>query len=211
MAGHPVFATVYDALMKRAERGGLGDRRAELLASASGRTLELGAGTGANIAYYPAGVSKLVLTEPDPHMARRLRDRVAAEPPPFPAEVIEAGAEELPLEDASVDTVISTLVFCTVGDPGRAAAEVARVTAPGGRLLLFEHVRDPGEGRRARWQDRLERPWGWFAGACHPNRDTAATLRAAGFDVTGVVADEFPKAPPLVSDAIRGAAVRQPG
>ena len=110
VAGHPVCATFYDPLMKRAERGGLGDRR-------------------------------------------------AAEPPSFPVEVIEAGAEELPLEDASVDTLISTLVFCTVGDPGRAAAEVARVTAPGGRLLLFEHVRDPGEGRKARWQDRLERFW----------------------------------------------------
>ena len=211
MAGHPVFATVYDALMRRAERGGLGDRRAEVLAAASGRTLELGAGTGANIPYYPAAVTELVLTEPDPHMARRLRSKLAAAPPPFPVEVIEAGAEELPLDDGGFETVVSTLVFCTVGNPERAAAEVARVTAPGGRLLLFEHVRDPGEGRKAGWQDRLERPWGWFAGACHPNRNTTATLRAAGFDVSGLASDTFPKAPPLVSDAIKGAAVRQTG
>ncbi len=211
MAGHPVFAAVYDRLMSRAERCGLGDRRAELLATASGRTLELGAGTGANLAHYAVPVSALVMTEPDPHMASRLRAKVAAEPPPFPVEVIETGAEQLPVDDASFDTVVSTLVFCTVDDPARAAAEVARVLAPGGRLLLFEHVRDPGEGRKARWQDRLERPWGWFAGGCHPNRGTTATLGAAGFDVSGLDPDTFPKAPPLVSDAIKGAAIRREG
>jgi ubiquinone/menaquinone biosynthesis C-methylase UbiE len=206
VAGHPIFAAIYDRMLARAEHGGLGDRRAELLAAASGRILELGAGTGANIGHYPAAVTEVVFTEPDPHMAKRLRAKLEADPPSFRAEVIEAGAEQLPFADASFDTVVSTLVLCTVGDPERAAGEVARVLAPQGRLLLFEHVRDPGEGRKARWQDRLERPWGWFAGACHPNRDTLSTLGGAGFDVSGIRRDTFPKAPPLVSDAIKGAA-----
>jgi SAM-dependent methyltransferase len=206
VAGHPIFAAVYDTLLARQERGGLGERRAALLSGAAGRTLELGAGTGANLAHYPASVAELVLTEPDPHMARRLRGRLAAEPPPFPAEVVEAGAERLPFDDASFDTVVSTLVLCTVDDPARVAAEVARVLAPAGRLLLFEHVRGPAGGATARWQDRLERPWGWFAGGCHPNRDTATTLQAAGFDVSGLEADVLPKAPPLAHPALRGSA-----
>jgi ubiquinone/menaquinone biosynthesis C-methylase UbiE len=208
MAGHPIFAAVYDRLMSRTEEGGLGDRRAALLSAASGRTLELGAGTGVNLAHYTGAVTELMITEPDPHMARRLRDKLAAAPPPFPVEVIETGAEQLPGDDASFDTVVSTLVLCTVDDPGAAAAEIARVLAPGGRLLLFEHVRDPDAGRLGRWQDRLERPWGWFAAGCHPNRDTRATLSAAGFDVSGLESDELPKAPPLARPAIRGAVSR---
>jgi SAM-dependent methyltransferase len=209
--GHPIFAAVYDRLLASSERAGLGERRARLLAAASGRTLELGAGTGTNLAYYPADVTELVLTEPDPHMAKRLRARLASRPPPFEVEVIEAGAEDLPAADASFDTVVSTLVLCTVSDPDRAAAEIARVLRPGGALLLLEHVRDPDDGPRGRWQDRLERPWGWVAGACHPNRDTATTLSAAGFDVTGLERDEFPKGGPLVKPTIRGSIRRASG
>jgi ubiquinone/menaquinone biosynthesis C-methylase UbiE len=211
MAGHPIFASIYDGLMKRVESGGMGERREELLAAASGRVLELGAGTGVNAQYYPASVSALVLTEPDPHMARRLRARLEEEPPPFAADVVEAGAERLPFEDASFDTVVSTLVLCTVDDPAQTAAEVHRLLRDGGRWLMFEHVRDPEGGRLGRWQDRLERPWGWFGGGCHPNRDTAATLSAAGFDVSGLEPDLLPKAPPLVRPTIKGAVSRQAG
>jgi hypothetical protein len=82
---------------------------------------------------------------------------------------------------------------------------VKRVLAPNGRMLLLEHVRDPDEGRLARWQDRLERPWGWVAAGCHPNRDTAATLRRTGFDVE-LVPDRLPKAPALVRPMVRGSA-----
>jgi ubiquinone/menaquinone biosynthesis C-methylase UbiE len=187
------------------ERAGLADLRSEVLSRASGRTLEIGGGTGLNLARYPSAVESLTVTEPDPHMARRVRQKVAAEAPPFPVEVVEAGAESLPFGDESFDTAVSTLVFCTVDDPDAAAAELRRVLAPGGRLLLLEHVRDPGEGRLARWQDRLERPWGWIAAGCHPNRDTAATLRRAGFEVE-LVPDQLPKAPPLVRPLVRGSA-----
>lgn len=211
MPGHPLFAALYDRMTARAEQAGLADLRASVIAPASGRTLELGAGTGANATHYPAAVSGLVLTEPDPHMARRLREKLAAAPPPVPYEVIEASAERLPFDDAGFDTVVSTLVLCTVGDPARACAEIARVLKPDGRLLLLEHVRDPHGGSLGAWQDRLRRPWGWLAGGCHPNRDTGATLAAAGFDLAALEPAALPAAPPLVRPAIRGAVSRSSG
>jgi len=192
-------------MLHSTEEAGLAEMRAELLAGASGRTLEIGGGTGLNLSRYPPALGSLTVTEPDPFMARRLRARLKASPPPFPVEVAEVPAEELPAGSDSFDTVVSTLVFCTVADPARAAAEIHRVLAPNGRLLLLEHVRDPEEGRTARWQDRLERPWGWVAAGCHPNRDTVATLRAAGFEAE-LERGDLPKAPPIVRPLVRGTA-----
>jgi ubiquinone/menaquinone biosynthesis C-methylase UbiE len=205
MRGHRFFAAIYDWMLAGTEDAGLRDMRAELVGQAEGRTLELGAGTGLNLAHYTDAVTELVLTEPDPHMAKRLRDRLGADTPATGSvKVVEATAEELPAEDASFDTVVSTLVLCTVEDPPRAAAELERVLRPGGRLLYLEHVRSDDE-RLERWQDRLERPWGWVAGGCHPNRPTATTLAAAGFSVEPEQG-RLPKSPPLVRPLIRGTA-----
>lgn len=207
MVEHRFFAAIYDRLLAASERGGLSEMRAGLLREARGRTLELGAGTGLNLAHYPGSVSELVLTEPDRFMAARLRKHLAAEPPaPRRVEVVEAPAEELPFEDGRFDTVVATLVFCTVEDPERAAAEVKRVMRPGAELLYLEHVRSPDSDRLARWQDRLERPWGWFAGGCHPNRPTDEMLPDAGFEVTRLERDSFPESTltPWVRPLIRG-------
>ena len=148
--------------------------RRELLGAARGRVLELGAGTGRNLAAYPAGVEALVLTEPDAAMRARLRRRVARSG--RAASVVAAGAESLPFPGASFDTVVCTLVLCTVADPQASVRELRRVLRPGGRLLFIEHVRaEPG--RLARRQDRLARPWRAFAAGCHCNRPTLALLR----------------------------------
>jgi ubiquinone/menaquinone biosynthesis C-methylase UbiE len=208
---HPVFARFYDRMTARAERGGLGELRRELLSSASGRVIELGAGTGHNLSYYTDAVTELVLAEPDPNMARRLRDRLASEGTAASnASVIEAPAEELPFDDGSFDTVAATLVLCTVDDPARALAEARRVLVEGGRFLYLEHVRSarPGLGR---WQDWLERPWGWIAGGCHPNRPTDELLAGAGFWIDSLERGKLPKAPPLVRPMIRGVAIRPSG
>ena len=206
MPGHPIFAAMYDRLFAASEKAGLREMRAELLAQAHGRVLELGAGTGLNFDHYGGSVTELVLTEPDPHMARRMREKLEAEPNRFEMSVVETGAERLPFEDQSFDCVTATLVFCTIPDPEAAAAEVRRVLKPDGKLLLIEHVRDPAEGGLSRWQDRLERPWGWFAGGCHPNRDTVAMLGAA-FDVSDLRPDGFPgPVPPLAKPLVRGVA-----
>jgi len=208
LRGHRIFAALYDRLLSGTERAGLQDMRAELLAGARGRTLELGTGTGLNLAHYTDAVTELVLTEPDPHMARRLRKRLEEGPPaPGRVEVIEAQAERLPFEDQSFDTVVSTLVLCSVELPGAAAAEIARVLKSDGRLLYLEHVRS-GDPAVARWQDRLERPWGWLGAGCHPNRDTLAQLEATGLLAEPVERDQMPKAPAIVRPLVRGEARR---
>jgi ubiquinone/menaquinone biosynthesis C-methylase UbiE len=204
--GNPLFAALYDRITAANERAGLDDRRAELLAGARGATLEIGAGTGLNLRHYPAAVTDLVLAEPDRHMARRLRARVAEDG--RRAEVVEAPAEHLPFEDGRFDTAVVTLVLCTVDDPARALDEIARVLRPGGRLLFLEHVRASDVPGLARWQDRLERPWGWVAGGCHPNRDTIAALEASPLDVESVRRDKMPKAPAIVKPLVAGVAVR---
>jgi ubiquinone/menaquinone biosynthesis C-methylase UbiE len=199
----PLFARGYDRFVKSSEDAGLRERRRDLLSRAQGRTLEIGAGTGLNLDLYPDSVTELVLTEPDEHMRRELEKKCAASG--RPAEVLDAGAEALPLPDGSVDTAVATLVFCTIPDPDAALREVARVLKPGGRLLFAEHVRadDP---KTARWQDRLERPWGWMGRGCHPNRDTLATIEASPLQLAEVARDRFPKAPPIVRPMIVGEA-----
>jgi ubiquinone/menaquinone biosynthesis C-methylase UbiE len=208
---HPFFARVYDSLIAGSEKAGLAEMRRSLLAGARGKTLEIGAGTGSNLPHYTDAVTELVLAEPDPHMAARLRERLTAEhPAAASAEVISAPAEDLPFDDGSFDTVVSTLVFCTVSDPERAIGEAKRVLVEGGRLLFLEHVRSESP-RLAWWQDRLERPWGWFAGACHPNRPTDQTLADAGMWIEQLDRELFPKAPRIVRPMIKGVAVRPGG
>jgi ubiquinone/menaquinone biosynthesis C-methylase UbiE len=197
------FAALYDRAFEATEEAGLRQMRRELLAAAQGRVLELGAGTGANLDLYPDSVGEVVALEPDPHMAKRLRETVAESS--HTASVSEAPAERLPFEDSSFDTAVSTLVFCTVPDPAAALKEVARVLKPGGRLLFIEHVRaeDPG---LARWQDRLEKPWRFVGDGCHCNRDTVATIAASPLRLEDVEHGELPKAPPIVKPLVRGSA-----
>jgi ubiquinone/menaquinone biosynthesis C-methylase UbiE len=198
-----LFAAAYDRSFEATEAAGLRQMRRRLLSDAEGRVLELGAGTGANLDLYPGNVGELVALEPDPHMAKRLRATVGASS--RQASVSEAGAERLPFEDSSFDTVVSTLVLCTIPDPARALAETARVLRPGGRLLFLEHVRseDPGI---ARWQDRLEKPWRFLGDGCHCNRDTVATIAASPLQLGAVDGGELPKAPPIVRPLVRGSA-----
>src|SRR5437016_5013725 len=165
--GNPVFAALYDRMVAVNERAGFDDRRAALLTGARGATLEIGAGTGLNLEHYPAAVTELVLTEPDPHMARKLRRKV--EGSSRSAEVVEAPAERLPFGDESVDTALATLVLCTTPEPAAVLAEVARVLKPGGGFLFLEHVRAQ-DAPLARWQDRVTPVTNYLFCGCHPNR-----------------------------------------
>jgi ubiquinone/menaquinone biosynthesis C-methylase UbiE len=195
-----LFAALYDRMLAATEEAGLRDRRRALLASARGRVIEIGAGTGANLGLYPDAVTELVLTEPEEPMARRLRKRAGPG-----VRVVEAPADALPFDDGAFDTSVCALVLCTVPDVERALGEIRRVLAPGGRLLVLEHVR-ADEPKLARWQDRLTPVWRFAARGCHPNRDTAAALERAGFVVEQLDRGEMPKAPPIARPLIAAVA-----
>jgi ubiquinone/menaquinone biosynthesis C-methylase UbiE len=166
-------ALAYDLFLALGERRGMHAQRRALLARAEGRVLELGAGTGLNLPHYPPAIQELVLSEPEPVMRARLERRLARSK--VPARVLAARAEKLPFADETFDTVVSTLVLCTVQEPAAAIAEARRVLKPGGRLLFLEHVR-AASPRLARWQDRLARPWATFAQGCHCDRRTEDLL-----------------------------------
>jgi ubiquinone/menaquinone biosynthesis C-methylase UbiE len=172
-------AASYDRGMWALEQSGLSGLRAALVADLSGEVLELGAGTGANLGHYsPAARLTAIDLRPghlaaaaDKHPARRGTRLLAC-----------ADAEKLPFSDGCFDAVVATLVFCSIGRPASALAEVRRVLRPGGKLRLIEHVR--GQTRFTRLLTDTLHPF-WFAlqGECHLNRDTAATVVQSGFRI----------------------------
>lgn len=199
------YAATYDVFSGPAERAGLRQQRHDLLAQATGATIEIGAGTGLNLAHYPPPVTRLVLIEPDPHMARRLRRRAAVSG--RDVEIINATAGRLPLPDASFDTAVVTFALCSVPDEQAALGEIARVLVPGGRLLFLEHVRSTDPGIAAK-QDKMPFPYPLIG--CYPNRDTLREIVASPLVVESVRTGELPKAPVIERPMIVGAA-RRPG
>jgi len=199
------FSAFYDRAFEATEGAGLRAMRAQLLKQARGRVLELGSGTGLNLELYPhEGIECLTLTEPDPHMFKQLRSR--AKEVCQGADLVQAGAENLPFDDNSYDTVVVTLVLCTVPDQAAALKEISRVLRPDGQLLFLEHVRATNDPSLARWQDRLEAPWRFVGDGCHCNRDTLSGLQAAGFEINELDCAELPKAPPIVRPLVTGRA-----
>ncbi|HZA12237.1 class I SAM-dependent methyltransferase [Mycobacterium sp.] len=199
-----ILALVYDPFLWLGEIAGMRRRRSTLLGGARGRVVEIGAGTGLNIPHYPDGIAELMLMEPEAGMRRRLGRRLQQHA--RVARIVDAPAERLPLADASVDTVISTLVLCTVDDPERALREIARVLRPDGQLLFIEHVRASSRFLAA-CQDNLLQPWRRFAGGCLCNRPTVELMRACGF---AVAADDvvWRGMPAIVHPLIVGRATR---
>ncbi len=177
------FAALYDICTAPCEAMGLRHMRRRLLSAARGRVLEVGAGTGANLPLYPA-TAHVVATEYDEGMARQARKRLNKAH--APVQLLLADAQALPFDDATFDTAVGTLVFCTIAEPLLALGEVRRVLRPGGRLLLLEHVR--WENAFGRLQDGMTPLWKRFAHGCHLDRRTLETVRMAGFEVEGVPA-----------------------
>ena len=202
--GSGLSARLYDPFLWWGEKSGLSKKRTRLLGEARGEVLEIGAGTGLNLAHYPSGLDRLVLTEPEEHKAALLLKKAAGLG--IEAQFVRASAEALPFEDDSFDTIVATLVFCTVGEPERAIAELRRVLRPGGSWLFIEHIRSdrPAVGRI---QDSIRRPWAAVADGCQCNRRTIGMIEAGGFEVEiKSVADKAlmpPMARPIVSGVAR--------
>ena len=199
-----IGARIYDPFLWFGERLGMARRRRDLLAHAEGRVLEIGAGTGLNLRHYRDSIEALVLTEPVEPMAAKLEGRVERLGPL--ARVHRAPAEALPFADDSFDTVVSTIVLCTVEDPVRALSEIARVLRPGGRLLFIEHLRSDTE-RWGRWQDRLQRPWAAFGCGCRCNRRTLELIAQSPLRIEASARASWRGMPPLVRPLTIGSAI----
>lgn len=178
--GRRWFAALYDRLTEAGERT-FKDIRPRIMGEAQGRVLDIGVGTGASFAFYPAE-AKVMGTEPDPHMLERARRRLE-EMRPNHIELHQAPAERLPFEDDSFDHVVCSLVLCSVRDLPRALAEARRVLKPEGTLRFMEHVRNDDSRFWGTTQDLMAPVWRWFNGGCNPNRRTEQAIVAAGFQI----------------------------
>ncbi len=182
--------------------------RERLLAQAAGEVLELGAGTGANFAFYCDAVTRLWALEPDAVLlgrARQARTALSAEQAAR-IRLIRGDGQRLPFAENRFDCVVCCLVLCTVPDPARMLAEARRVLKPGGRLLVFEHVAAEPGSRLRRWQNRLNPVWRYCGCGCELQRPTLATIRRAGFRVDQISAYRHPDFPAIVSPVIFGTA-----
>ena len=194
---------LYDLMSRRAERAGIADMRRTLVGPLEGHVIEIGSGTGATLPFYELA-SRVVAVEPDPSMAKRLPARIAEAR--VPVEVVNTPAEKLPFPDETFDAAVAAFVLCSVADQAEVLGEVRRVLKPGGKLILLEHVL--GQGRTARWQHRLTPLHKRLAGNCHLDRDTKASVAAAGFDTSGVSNARLPGTYVLVEPGIQGVATK---
>jgi ubiquinone/menaquinone biosynthesis C-methylase UbiE len=173
-----VLPRVTDAVMSRREFTPI---RARVSAALRGEVLEIGFGSGLNVPHYPAAVTRVRAVDPATAGRRLAAKRVAASP--VPVEYIGLNGQELPLDPASVDHVLTTWTLCTIPDVGRALGEVYRVLRPGGSFHFVEHGRSPDLGV-ARWQDRLTPLQRRLAGGCHLNRPIDQLVADSGLDLT---------------------------
>jgi SAM-dependent methyltransferase len=164
---------LYDGYMAVSERLGLLRWRRWLAAGAGGRTLEVGCGTGRNLPLY---TTQVIGIEPSAEAIRKARKRAPRVP------LVIGSAEALPFRAGAFETVVSSLVFCSVPDPMRGLSEARRVLRPDGRLRMMEHVRATG-ALGGRVQDLLQPAWTRITGGCHPNRRTEENVEAAGFQI----------------------------
>ena len=198
-----LMAQTYDRVMRKTEQLCLNQWRRELLTQATGEALEIGAGTGINLPHYPAD-RKLILCEPDAQMRKQLQKKLAAGTNQQ-IQITDWTAEQINLPDHSLDTIISTLVLCSVKDQQQALKEVYRVLRPGGQLLFMEHVGSE-DSRLVRWQKLFEPLWRCVCGNCHLTRTTADNIKANGMVIEQLHESEMLGAPAIARRTLRGRA-----
>lgn len=198
---HRAFAALYDVLGRWSDAAGMAERRRQLLSRARGRVLEVGGGTGLNLPHY-RDVSEVVVLEPDAAMRRRLLPRVRDAS--VPVEIHEATIEEADFPDASFDTVVCTLVLCTVADLSGALGQIHRVLRPDGELLFLEHVR--ASGWRARAQTLATPVWSRLFAGCRLDRSTTIAIRNAGFTIPECRREATSRLDPFLVSFVEGVA-----
>jgi len=162
--------------------------RERVIGAAEGRVLEIGIGSGRNLPFYRSQVAELLALEPSPQLTAMARHALR---PGMPINFVEASAEAIPLEDHSVDTVVTTWTLCSIPDAATALTEMRRVLRPSGKLLFVEHGMAPDRNVR-RWQDWLTPGWKRISGGCHLNRPISAMIESAGFRIDRVETGYMP-------------------
>lgn len=203
-----LIAKTYDFAMKSTEKRCLAQWRKEILALAHGDLLEIGAGTGINLCHYPEHASSITLSEPDPQMRKQLTRKIAE----FKSRritVIDCDAEAIDRPDNSFDTIVTTLVLCSVNCQSSSLKEIYRLLRPEGVLLFMEHIISDQPSVQT-WQRRIEPFWSFFAGDCRLTRNTANAITKAGFIIEWLTEEPMLGAPAFVSRAIRGVAKKPP-
>ncbi len=207
---HPLFARYYARISPAMDKGGMAAHRRQILHGLTGPVIEIGAGNGLNFAHYPAGVTRVLAIEPDPHL-REIARRNATKAP-VPVEVRDGVAEELPVEDAAFHAAVAALVLCSVADQHTALREIHRVLRPGGKLRFLEHVRASTPALRGVQRLLDATIWPALAGGCHTGRDTAIAIEEAGFAVDQLDRFRFPdtRLTMPATPHLRGTATRIP-
>ena len=167
--------------------------RERVIGAAEGRVIEIGIGSGLNLPFYRPVVKEILAIEPAPKLVTMAR---RAPRPEIRIKFIEASAEAIPIEDHSVDTVVTTWTLCTIPQAATALAEMRRVLRPGGRLLFVEHGLAPDASVR-RWQDRLNPAWRRISGGCNLNRPIHSMIESAGFQIDRVETGYMPGPKPM--------------
>jgi ubiquinone/menaquinone biosynthesis C-methylase UbiE len=177
--------------------------RSRLLQGADGRVLEIGIGSGLNLPFYGSAVKHVIGLEPSPKLLSMAL--AAANAASQPLELLRASAEAIPLDNESVDTVVSTWTLCSIPDVAGALRQIRRVMRKDGRFLFVEHGLSP-DPRVRRWQDRLTPVWKRIGGGCHLNRPIVQLIEEAGFRV-GHVATGYMKGPRPMTFMFEGSAL----
>lgn len=154
--------------------------RKRVVAMAQGHVLEIGIGSGLNLPFYSLDVHEIQGLEPSPRLIAMARTSAAGSA--LPVSFIEGSAEAIPLDDHSIDTVVTTWTLCTIPQAPQALAEMRRVLKPGGQLLFVEHGLGP-EDKVRQWQDRLTPVWSKISGGCYLNRPIEMLIEHGGFDI----------------------------
>lgn len=208
---HPMFTRVYQVLARLGEQGEVGRARRRAARDLWGRLLIVGLGPGHDLAHLPHAVSDVIAVEPSLSMRRAADDQVEA----FvrtgrPIQVVDALAEDLPLADDSVDSILFAYVLCTVTDPDAALTEARRVLRPGGAIGVLEHVR-ARRGSLSLLPQLLMAPlWPAVGGGCHCDRETRAAFERAGFDMSQVTDTTLVNLPPVAPAIVGTARVPEP-
>ena len=200
-------AFFYDSLLAKSEEACLMEWRSELVKHVHGNVLEIGAGTGANILFYPKNGIELTLSEPDKHMRTQLEEKVKDQGLDH-VTISSHTIEKSHRPDATFDCVVSTLVCCSVPNLASAFSEIKRILKPDGYFIFLEHVGAEKGTRRRRWQNRLTPLWCKISGNCHLNRETEIAFNNAGFTFKEIKRESMRKATPLVRPTIRGIAIK---